>query len=276
MQAFMCIYGLILYFETPRKARQGRALYLLASFVLCSLGLISAVCNNWTAYHIVSAVGFNLEDLSPAVPFYSSTSTIVAAASFWFSVLIGDALLIYRTYIIWNYKVIVFPCLAYLAMLALMIRTFIPVELLLNLANAPYLMTITCLKLGSNIYITAAISLRLIRMRKALKSTILSSDTKVYLGVVAILIESAAPVVLFGIIYACTVPLRGDVPYKVYGVAALAYNFFVEMAPQWIIFRVATGRSWVKAPGWKAGESVVTHSLHFAAPESATQTTTEV
>ncbi|TFK23750.1 hypothetical protein FA15DRAFT_757037 [Coprinopsis marcescibilis] len=267
MQIFMCVYGLSIYLETPRVERQGRLPYLITSFVLLATCLLSTVANCWTAFKILILASPDGQDVRPAIAqIYISAGPIIASVGFWIVILICDALLIYRTYIIWIDKawVVILPAIAHLSTIALMVRSFIPITSLYDGQDAPYLSALAFLKLGINISTTSLISYRLLRMRSSLKKNFPTVDSRVYLGVVAILVESALPVVIFGLMYAITITLKGKAAYKVYGFSAIAYNFFVEMSPQWIIFRVATGRSWVRTPPAMRDETTATRPIMFA------------
>jgi hypothetical protein len=73
----------------------------------------------------------------------------------------------------------------------------------LKLASADLYLTVAL-----NILITLLIAIRIIRAQKRLSKALPSSDKKVYLGIVAILVESAAPIAIFGIGTAATSPLQ--------------------------------------------------------------------
>jgi hypothetical protein len=60
----------------------------------------------------------------------------------------------------------------------------------------------TFLTVSTNIVVTSLITFRLLRARRALAKVIPSADMRVYTGVIAILVESAAPLTIFGIVAA--------------------------------------------------------------------------
>jgi hypothetical protein len=60
----------------------------------------------------------------------------------------------------------------------------------------------TFLTVSTNIVVTSLITLRLLRARRALGKVLPSADMQVYTGVIAILVESAAPLTIFGVISA--------------------------------------------------------------------------
>jgi hypothetical protein len=57
----------------------------------------------------------------------------------------------------------------------------------------------TFLTVSTNIFVTSLITFRLLRARRALARVLPSVDMRVYTGVIAILVESAAPLTIFGI-----------------------------------------------------------------------------
>ncbi|KAJ2926134.1 hypothetical protein H1R20_g10960, partial [Candolleomyces eurysporus] len=92
---------------------------------------------------------------------------------------------------------------------------------------------------------------------------------QVYTGVIAILIESAAPLTVFGIITAAiTLGQVAGILSTAGGVTVSGFLFegffysFCTLSPHMIIFRVTTGRSFTKFPSVKDG--VVTDPIQFA------------
>ena len=60
----------------------------------------------------------------------------------------------------------------------------------------------TFLTVSTNIVVTSLITFRLLRARRALAKVLPSADMRVYTGVIAILVESAAPLTIFGLVVA--------------------------------------------------------------------------
>ncbi|KAJ2928169.1 hypothetical protein H1R20_g8915, partial [Candolleomyces eurysporus] len=116
--------------------------------------------------------------------------------------------------------------------------------------------------------VTGLISFHLLKARRNISKLLPSNDMHVYTGVVAILIESALPLSVFGVIFAAftraALNPRGPgfiVAYYTFG--CLFYSF-CSLSPHMIIFRVTTGRSWLKFP--RANETVnpVSNPINFA------------
>ena len=68
----------------------------------------------------------------------------------------------------------------------------------------------TFLTVSTNIIVTSFITFRLLRARRTLAKLLPSADAQLYTGVIAILIESAAPLTIFGIIAAILQQLHGS------------------------------------------------------------------
>ncbi|RXW12551.1 hypothetical protein EST38_g13305 [Candolleomyces aberdarensis] len=92
---------------------------------------------------------------------------------------------------------------------------------------------------------------------------------RVYTGVITILIESAAPLTIFGVINAAMILRVGNAlsahPAAIIVCSTLFDGFFYSfcaLSPHLIIFRVTTGRSFTKFPSVKDG--VLTNPIHFA------------
>ena len=68
-----------------------------------------------------------------------------------------------------------------------------------------YTSAVTILTVSTNVIVTSMISFHLIRARRGLSKVLPSRDLKLYTGVVALLLESALPLAIFGIMYATVV-----------------------------------------------------------------------
>jgi hypothetical protein len=88
-------------------------------------------------------------------------------------------------------------------LLAVNIRTYIP----FSYHNAEMFSVDLSLTVGLNILVTALISLRLLLAHRRFRTALRNADHKVYLGIIAILVESAAPLAVFGIGSIVALPL---------------------------------------------------------------------
>ena len=158
---------------------------------------------------------------------------------------------------------------------ALGILSFVPVATGANHnVNSKHEAAWIFMNVATNIMVTSLISFHLLITRSSLSQIIPSKQLTLYHGVVAILIESALPLSVFGVIYASM--LVGTVQEETKSLAMfdsartvfsfLYYAFTVSLrlqpspslqsltsvfqaiAPHLIIFRITTNRSWAKTP----------------------------
>ncbi|RXW20659.1 hypothetical protein EST38_g5173 [Candolleomyces aberdarensis] len=181
---------------------------------------------------------------------------------------IGDALLVYRCYIV---------CMEYWWMAILPMITSLSGIVLFFMQRYKdasdsdthrYSTAFTRLIVSTNVVVTTLITFRLLRARRTLAKFLPSADATLYTGVIAILIESAAPLTIFGIAKAILENLWVPVPRRssgfivcVYVSQGLFYSF-CALSPHMIIFRITTGRSFTKFPSPKDG--VPTNPIQFA------------
>lgn len=140
----------------------------------------------------------------------------------------------------------------------------------------------TYLMVSTNIVATSFITFRLLRARRALAKLLPSADMHIYTGVIAILIESAAPLIAAILAGSPHPKSQGHNAWDVL-FQGLFYSFCISacsqdfrqwyrvdstekaLSPHMIIFRVTTGRSFTKLPTAKDG-NVVSSPIQFAEP----------
>ncbi|PPQ89971.1 hypothetical protein CVT25_009611 [Psilocybe cyanescens] len=208
------------------------------------------------------------------------------------SVFMGDALLIYRLFLVYgrNLGVILVPTFAYIVGFvfpeALAIQQLVLAgkphgdffgKDSVRFAVAYYTITI-CL----NIVVTIFICVRLFRLSRRFSSTLGRENGQVYGGAAAILIESAAPYSLLGMMYLVPFSLQ-------YGTGILFGQLWSKMsgiAPLLIILRVVNGRAWsedgtqIRTPLTFVPPDVTTipsplHSVAFLGQSQSSQTILE-
>ncbi|KAJ2930406.1 hypothetical protein H1R20_g6735, partial [Candolleomyces eurysporus] len=152
---------------------------------------------------------------------------------------------------------VVLPALSYVASVGLGIFLVIPDPNVSSEAYASIESAWVFLSVLTNVMVTALISFQLLHTRRIMLKLLpsASSDLNIYTGAVAILIESALPLSLFGLVYASIVvatPRRSTNAYASYLSAfntfSCLFYAFSALSPHMIIFRITTGRSWLKAP----------------------------
>ncbi|KAJ2936544.1 hypothetical protein H1R20_g548, partial [Candolleomyces eurysporus] len=248
---FMAIYGLSVFFETPKELRKGRGRYILISVALTVLLCLTASLEMaWyfqNLFEATSGIGFAQIASKNA----STWVRILSSGTSSLLILIGDALLT-------DDQVAIALYILY-------------IDITHRGRDTAYESARTFLTASTNVMVTALISGYLIHARRNLSQLLPSNDMRLYTGVVAILIESALPLSIFGIIYA-SIGVVAELPEPTsaassftvayYTFGSLFYCFSV-LSPQMIIFRVTTGRSWLRFPQATDGEAV-SNPINFA------------
>ncbi|TFK19032.1 hypothetical protein FA15DRAFT_727514 [Coprinopsis marcescibilis] len=233
IQLFMNCYALVVFFETPHERRQGRALYLISGWLIFAFYTIGA-CSDMAKIFTVLLEASNGREYLQIVS--SATWTNLNMIAILLVFVLGDGLLIYRCYLIlaggWMW-VLVLPVLMYLSVIV-----------------------------SAHQELTRSMPLA-------------GKGLAVYKTATRILVESALPLAIAGILTTAVdlVPLttstgritgyEGDPKslYIVHACLQLIYHALQALAPQMIIFRVATGRSWAKTN--KSSAEALSHSLAF-------------
>ncbi|KAH6908434.1 hypothetical protein BKA70DRAFT_268781 [Coprinopsis sp. MPI-PUGE-AT-0042] len=267
IQVFMWIYMVSFYAETSLEIRKQRQPYVLASLVILLLSSASAIIKGLHLYAVLFEATPGPENVEAAfgvVAAYQDQVLAAVGTLLWdLSIRIADAVLVYRCYIVWVDRpwVAAVPACLWLAGTAVNIRTYIP----LSYHDAEVFTVDLSLTVGLNILVTGLISLRLLQAHKRLRKALPNADHKIYLGIVAILVESAAPLAVFGIGSIVALPLSDtdELALKAGFVFEILFNVTAILAPQLIIFRVATGASWSHRSETSAALS---HGIQFAGP----------
>lgn len=243
--------------QTSAKARRFFAIYSTILFLLLTIDVaINAIWSQlaWIngRDHPGGVLGYIGENM--AVWYQTFGSTTVVAMIF-----MGDALLLYRMYIIWsqNIYVLIVPILAYFAALSLAILQLITAAMpgsaslfggkAVNFGVPYYSITISI-----NVLVTLAICYRLGRLSKAVSRALGHQNAHMYTSVASMLVESAAPYSIVGIMFL--------VPYARGSQTALAFGQvwakLTCLCPQLIVFRVISGKAWQKETVTRAESSV--------------------
>ncbi|KAL0071713.1 hypothetical protein AAF712_000635 [Marasmius tenuissimus] len=100
----------------------------------------------------------------------------------------------------------------------------------------------TALTISMNIIVTLLICGRLVAVKNKIQHTLGPHHARMYTSVIAIMVESAAPFTILGIIYVIT--------YARHSPTSIAFvqvwGDFCALSPQLIILRVAMGHAWSK------------------------------
>ncbi|KAH6908435.1 hypothetical protein BKA70DRAFT_268755 [Coprinopsis sp. MPI-PUGE-AT-0042] len=272
IQVFMWFYMVSLYLEAPLATRKKRLPYVAVSLLILLLSSTTAIIEGVYTYTVLFQVVPGPENVEAGMEIadtYQSQLLSTASLLWDISIWIADAVLVYRCYIVWvGYPwVVVLPACLYLAGIGVNLRTYVPLDFWDDKLNTVDI----SLTIGLNIIITLLISLRLFRAHKRLRTALPDSHHKLYLGIIAILVESAAPLAIFGIGTIITLPLSdaNKTAWKSGTIFDILYNVSAILAPQLIIFRVATGTSWSDKTDTT---QVFSHRIQFNA---AAQTTSD-
>ncbi|KAJ2923528.1 hypothetical protein H1R20_g13566, partial [Candolleomyces eurysporus] len=267
---FMAFYGLSVFLETPEHLRKGRRRYIATSFIITCLSALTASLDmadyfqvlfaSTSPSHWVEVMMLSAEQWKPIL---SRTILVILV---W----IGDALMVYRCYIICvNYWwIVALPgatCLcAPVLNFIFTYRNDLP-----NKSIRVYETAYIFLVVSTNVLVTFLIVFHLLRARRTLSKLLPSKDMRLYTGVVAILIESALPLSIFGIIAAALVVGTSFNTQQFSEGGTVCYNLFTglfytfcTLSPHMIIFRVTTGRSFIKFPSAK--DDVLSNPIAFA------------
>ncbi|KAH6903286.1 hypothetical protein BKA70DRAFT_604985 [Coprinopsis sp. MPI-PUGE-AT-0042] len=249
LQLFMCLYGLTIFLESPRNARKGRLSYVLVSFTILSLCIMWVVTGSYSGYHtLLNTVPGDRQRSQEAMQRFGRGTAAygVGRIASTFIAFVGDGLLLYRCYFFWTDKkwVVIVPALTYVASVVMGLLQMLWIEVFPGW-DIDYSVAWISLTAALNALITATISFRLLVTYYKNKEYLPSTSSKVYLSVVAILVEAALPLSIIGIVLACFINQSGgsgaSKPHQ--GIFRILYFFFLAISPQMIIFRVMTGRA---------------------------------
>lgn len=173
---------------------------------------------------------------------------VLGSAADMFGNFMGDALLLYRLYVIYSGSryIVIFPFLIFLASTALaimsVVQSALPGSSFFQGNDIVYAVPWIALTCSLNAIITILIVARLLGARSRIRAAMSGDVANVYTGVIAILVESALPFTFLGITFA--VLLGKNLPEQL--ALSLTWGYYVGLGPQLIILRVAMGRAWSK------------------------------
>ncbi|TFK18552.1 hypothetical protein FA15DRAFT_603133, partial [Coprinopsis marcescibilis] len=280
IQLFMSAYALIYFFETPSEKRQGRALYLISGWLIFAFYTVGACTDLASVFQDLLGASDGLEYNAIDLDTWIKTLSKITSCIVY---LVGDGLLLYRCYLLlagaWLW-LLVLPVLMYMSVIALHIfasvtvlkRTENMVDAIISADISVHILTFT-----TNLLITTILCYRLISAHRHFARSMPSATKRlsVYRTAMRILVESALPLALVGLINTIIVLIpftssnnditsyNGDpkaltVAYITF---ELLYYALQALAPQMLIFRVTTGRSWVKTD--KSSAEALSRSLAF-------------
>ncbi|TFK26613.1 hypothetical protein FA15DRAFT_588034, partial [Coprinopsis marcescibilis] len=220
MQVFVNISGLFYYFESSQATKRARKKYVALSVVILVLSIISITQD------LISVQAAFFPD--PRNPFVQNGPTqwvsLLGDVLGYAAITLGDLLLLYRCYIIWTDRkwVIIFPGILSLAFLALGIATGVQTKprksVNIGIASAWYLTSA-----AFHVLVTSLIVGRLLYIRYRIAKLCDVENNHMYTGPVAILVESALPLAVAGII-AAVLNLPRPSPESEHGPASVVFT----------------------------------------------------
>lgn len=239
----MVVQGLFLFYEAPSRYKKSRKAYTILSCVILALSLLGTVVDLVRIEGILVGTrgppGMALLSMTQG----SSWITILGAVCISFGNFLGDALLLYRCYVLWDTRrwVLIIPSLLFIGFtgtgIAFLVYTSPELPSNIGLASSWYLLSALL-----NLSVTGLIVGRLIASRRRVVGSVPHADPKMYSGTISILIESALPFCVVSVITAIFSLPCLDLPATA--------NYFTTLwvalssfCPQLIIYRVACGRS---------------------------------
>jgi len=250
------IYGieLIVYFQTIRhlykRAAKGQSWKFFFSYSTLLLILVTIDMSTNAVWGEIMWI--DKRD-NPGVPAF-----IVESLSVWYQilgsttvvamVLMGDALLLQRLYIIWgsNIWIVVLPGMVYCATLALgileLVSAFKPGGFFLSGQAVNFGTPYYSITIGMNILLTSLICVRLWYLGRQAKKAIGVHAAERYNNIAAIMVESAAPYTIMGIILLPFYARGNNIAIAL----GQVWSKLTCLAPQMIVLRIVAGRAWDK------------------------------
>ncbi|KAJ6577325.1 hypothetical protein B0H19DRAFT_553347 [Mycena capillaripes] len=254
---FAILYGLqismyfqsVYYLKAGEGSRRSKMLYIAFSSALMALITIALAANLY--YGQAMWIEHRDVDGGPAAFFGNNIAiwynTFGTAADVTANVL-GDGLMLYRCHVFWGHSrlAMVLPVLVYLGSVAMGITTTIQSGLpggdFFDGTTVNFGIPWLVLTIVFNILVTAMIAVRLLSVHSRVNKIVGKEMTKRYTGLLAVLVESALPFTLLGIVYLAT--YIKEIPESLW--FADVWGCFVVLSPQAIILRVAMGGAWTK------------------------------
>ncbi|KAH6912344.1 hypothetical protein BKA70DRAFT_1535722 [Coprinopsis sp. MPI-PUGE-AT-0042] len=238
---------------------------LLVSFIILVASSADTCIDIWGYYRVLyhgGPTGKSYVEASAARFEADQTIDLIGDALVSIAIATGDVLMLWRCLVIWSGRrwVVIFPGLTCLGSItcnaAFIARSKTGPYTVANAERlGRTLLASISLGVAANIMITLLILLRLALTWKATRDAFPDrKPPRMYSDVAAILIESAAPLAIFGISMVVarairTAPKPESLVEKgkmniAHEVIAWLYYGFCALSPQMIIFRVTTGQSW--------------------------------
>ncbi|KAH6912323.1 hypothetical protein BKA70DRAFT_1184927 [Coprinopsis sp. MPI-PUGE-AT-0042] len=308
-QIYMVLYGLFVFCGTPKAQRAGRLRFVIVSGVIAIASSIDMVMDIGAELGVVLAGGPTGISYRDAYANYiASKKDYILSGDLLLivAIVVGDTLMLWRCSVLWTDKrwVLLFPYLAFFGSIGA--RTIKHTSSLLSHTNVPSASNITYLALlqverfplqvqiralvvsvslsvSMNIMVTSLILFQLISTwRRASNSFPNTRRPRMYTDVLVLMIESAAPLAFFGICWTISTIVtilrppqnlteRGRLRLFT-AITNCVYFSFCSIAPQMIILRVTTGKTWKNTTESRDGGLECSQPIRFTIGQSETKT----
>ncbi|KAJ3773434.1 hypothetical protein FB446DRAFT_787840 [Lentinula raphanica] len=278
----VAVYSTVTYIMLQQKPSSGKTCknrawigWLVFNFLLFAMGTINLACsirynqNAWVndREYPGGPYAYLIEQGSIPVMTLGNVASILAS-------FLADALLLYRTAILWNFVwyIVIPPALFYIACVVLSILTVVQLALPTQTHWTPLSLAVWIVLMIMPMWLSALIVGRIWYQKARIANVLGKEDTHVYTSISAIIIESALPFTVISII------LLG-----LFGSNNIGQNLFVPLlvqveciAPEMIILRVMLGRAWTRHTFVAGGEHLPRTALEFAPASQGATTTNSV
>ncbi|KAH6912286.1 hypothetical protein BKA70DRAFT_1559723 [Coprinopsis sp. MPI-PUGE-AT-0042] len=278
IQFFMALSSLSAFLRRSKDARKGHFRYIVASCVILIATTVELALRVMRTFLVLFTGGPEpLSYIYALLKDAEKNRTLIYAgdAMIGVSVAVGDALLLWRCFVLWSHKkwVVLLPSLTCLGAIGSFILCFIFGLHISGFATAA--IAASSLSVSTNVMVTLLILLRL-KMTWAHTSEAFPDrkTPRMYLAVAGVLIEAATPLSALGICFIVTTALTAWYPPEEFleeGRLLVRYEIFMwlyyascYLSPQMIIYRVAAGRSWKDATDSQKGGANISQPIQFA------------
>ncbi|KAH6907536.1 hypothetical protein BKA70DRAFT_1563040 [Coprinopsis sp. MPI-PUGE-AT-0042] len=244
----LVLYGVSGFFSTPKERRKGRLRFIIISclmMVMCAIDIVAS--DLWEYFLILYAGGPDglsyLQTMSDQRENWLWVT--IGDILFTTAIVLGDILMLWRCLVLWTDRkwVVIFPSLVCLGSITSNI-TWIVSDVTSDVdLRSNTLLTSYILRVAMNVMITFLIVLRVMRVRaRTAKAFPHQEPPRWYLGVTALVVESAAPLAIFGLESGYMLKRARRSTFG--NAVACFYDAFCTLSPQMIIVRVTRGKAW--------------------------------
>ncbi|KAH6912345.1 hypothetical protein BKA70DRAFT_1267279 [Coprinopsis sp. MPI-PUGE-AT-0042] len=274
-QFIVAFSSLFVFIGMPKDKRLGRLRFILIGFLILITSAAHTCMDFWLYYRALSGISVHQLDLT--IGLISDVLLTVAMA-------VGDLLLLWRCLVLWRHKrwVVILPFLTLLGSVAMtVVCTLAAIRYDANFSRNAGVAS-GSLGVATNTMITLLILLRVgITWKSTREAFPDRKQPHMYATIAATLIESAAPLAIFGTLLVIgrgirtseikDILTRGRINIFSELVGWLYYGF-CALSPLMIIFRVTTGRSWKDASESEYGVGAMSQPIQFACSVTRDQT----